>query len=341
MLTVIRSFEDLMSIELDLNAFYKSFKEYYFLSPGYCIKAYELFYNVNDTNSIYFIIKRVDDKIVGYIPLYINTKGILKFIHQKHTDFLSEVGSQFNFNDYKNITQKIEKNSLIKKIDLDNLHSESKMLHFFKHFFMGRCSVYSYNNHSFLKTKEKGGMLIHLSSSDRSELRRIHKKTKFIFKIFTHTEIFPRNKIESLIVKMISNGSRENNFLESNTLNFIEYLFEKGEVEIFTKTINSQFVSASVVLKNKVGKRMVWIDLYDDIPYINLGSYIEYINYLNENGIKYLNFGRGSYDYKAKNFKPNCENLFNFRYSKSKWDFFFTNYYPIKEFAKRFLKAKK
>jgi len=337
MLTVISSFEELKGIESELADFYKTFDANYFLSPVYCIKAYELFNN--DEDSIYFIIKRDKSIIVGYIPLLVDVKGILKFIYDKHTDFLSEVGLQFDFNDYKKITQEIENNQRIKKIDLDNLHSESKLLHFFKHFFTKGCSVHSYNNHSFITTKEKGGLLKHLSSSNRSELKRICKKTSSsTFNVIMHPESFPKKEIEGLIITMIANGSRENNFLDKKTFNLIEYLYENGEVEIFSKSLNNQLVSASVALKNKVGKRMVWIDLYDDIQYINLSSYIEYIYYLNEKDVRYLNFGRGSYDYKAKNFLPNCENLYNLRYSKSKWDFFFTNYYSIKEFMKRIVK---
>jgi len=312
MLTVISSFEELKGIESELADFYKTFDANYFLSPLYCIKAYELFTN---DDSIYFIIKRDKSIIVGYIPLLIDVKGTLKFIFDKHTDFLSEVGFQFDFNDYKKITQEIKKNPTIKKIDLDNLHSESKLLHFFKHFFTKGCSVHSYNNHSFITTKEKGGLLKHLSSSNRSELKRICKKTSSsTFNVIMHPEQFPKKEIDVLRLKMIENGRRDLTFLNESTVSLIEYLYENGEAEIFSKSLNNQLVSASVALKNKVGKRMVWIDLYDDIQYINLSSYIEYIYYLNEKDVRYLNFGRGSYDYKAKNFLPNCENLYNLRY---------------------------
>lgn len=342
MLTVVSSFEELKRIESELISFYESLEVKYFLSPNYCIKAYELFQVSDNSSSIYFIIKKNRNIIVGYIPLFINAKGVLKFVYDKHTDFLSEVGNQFDFNDYKKISDEITKNSYIKKIDLDNLHSDAKILHFFRHFFTKGCSVHSYNNHSFLTTEEDGGLLKHLSSSNRSELKRICKKTSSsTFKVFTSPEPFPKKEIEILITKMINNGSRENNFLDKNTLSLLIFLFEKKEMEIFTKSLDSNLVSASFVLKNNCGKRMVWLDLYDDIQYINLSSYIEYINYLNAKCIKYINFGRGSYDYKAKNFKPNCENLYNLRYSKSKWDFFFINYYPIKEFIKRIVKNKK
>ena len=342
MLRVISSFEELKSIELELHSFYETYEANYFSSPAYCIKAYELFYNPTESNSIYFIIKKANDKIVGYIPFYIDTKGILKFIYDKHTDFLSEVGNQFDFNDYKKIAQKIENNTLIKKIDLDNLPSDAKLLHYFKHFFIKGCSVYSYNNHSFLSANAADSLLKNLSSSGRSELKRICKKnSQFAFKVFAQNEAFPKKQLEVLRLKMIANGSRSNKFLDENTLNLIEHLFQRGEVELFSKTLANEFVSSSIVLKNRKCKRMVWLDLYDDIQYINLSSYIEYIDYLDSNGMNYFNFGRGSYDYKAKNFQPNCENLYNLRYSKSKWDFFFTNYYPIKQFVKRIVKSKK
>ena len=341
MLRIISTFEELKSIEAELNAFYETYQSDYFLSPSYCIKAFELFYNSDDSNALYFITKREKNGINGYIPLFINSKGTLKFIYDIHTDFLSEVGNQFDFNDFKKIAQEIEKNKKIKRYDLDNLISESKLLHFFKHFFNKGCSVYCYNNHSFLISNENQGLLKHLSSSGRSELKRIYKRnSQFGFKIFTNTEIFPRKDIEQLRLRMIENGSRSIDFLDKNILDLIEYLFQKGEVELFSKIREDEFVSISIVLKNTSGKQMVWLDLYDDIQSINLSSYIEYIYNLDENGLKYFNFGRGSYDYKAKNFQPNCENLYNIRYSKSKGDFYFTNYYPIKDFVKRIIKGK-
>lgn len=342
MLNFISTYKELKESETELQNFYESIQQDHFLSPHYCIKAYELFYNADDSNKIYFIIKRIKNNIVGYIPMYINAKGVLKFIFDKHTDFLSEVGVQFDFNDFKKITQEITVNTYIKRIDLDNLPSGSKVLNYFKHFYLQGCCVYSYNNHSFIVTKGSKDLLKHLSSSNRSELKRVSKKNnQFTFKVYTFPELFPKNDIEKLRLKMISNGSREDNFLEKNALNLIEYLFNQGEIEIFSKISGDDFVSASFVLKNNADKRMVWIDLYDDIQYVNLSSYIEYVNYLDSNGMNYLSFGRGSYDYKAKNFQPNCENLYNLRYSKSKWDFFFTNYYPIKGFVKRIVKSKK
>lgn len=340
MLEVISTFEELKNIESELNAFYDMFQVSHFLSPSYCINAYELFFNTDNSNSLYFIIKRDANNIVGYIPLYINAKGTLKFVYDKHTDFLSEEGNQFNFNDFKKIARGIDNYNIIKRIELDNLISESKLLHFFKHFFSKGCNVYSYNNHSFLFSYANEGLLKHLSSSDRSELKRILKKNnQFSFKVYTCNDVFPKKEIELLRLKMIQSKTRTNDFLSKNTLHLIESLYQKGEVELFSKSSIDALVSLSIVLKNNCGKRMVWIDLYDNIKYINLSAYIEYIEYLDLNSLKYLNFGRGSYDYKAQNFQPNCENLYNFRYSKSKWDFFFTNYYPLREFVKRILKS--
>lgn len=342
MLNIIYTHKELRENESDLISFYKSIKQAHFLSPNYCIKAYELFCDKSESYQIYFIVKRINDKIVGYIPMYINGSGVLKFIYDKHTDFLYEVGCQFDYNDFKKITQGIKTNSDIKKIDLDNLPSGSKLLNYFKHFFKGECSIFSYNNHSYLIKNGVGSLLQHLSSSQRSELKRVLKKTdNYVFRVYSYPDGFPECETEYLRLKMISNGSRKRDFLEPQTIDMIKYLYAKGELEIFSKVSNDNFVSESFVLKNDNGGRMIWIDLYDDINYINLSSYIEYINHIDSAGFKFISFGRGSYDYKAKNFQPICENLYNFRYSKSKWDFFFTNYYPIKEFVKRIIKTRK
>ncbi|MNL38882.1 hypothetical protein D3C87_1611270 [compost metagenome] len=86
---------------------------------------------------------------------------------------------------------------------------------------------------------------------------------------------------------------------------------------------------------------MVWIDLYADVQLINLSAYVDYIDHLRGSSPLLLSFGRGSYDYKARNFQPDLQNLYNLRYSKNKFDFFFSHYQGIKQFVKRLVRERK
>lgn len=341
MINVISSFGDLIKIKDEIVSFYKEVSYAYFLSPEYCFNSYKSFHSDEIDHGLYFIVNREKQKIVGYIPLVLNKKGILKFINDSDTDFLSEVGC-FSYNDYKKIIQDITTNTMIKRIDLNNFPIDAKFPHYLKHFLGLGTVIYGFNNHSYLQSQNEVSLIKHLSSSGRSELKRIVKKNAdFEFKIFKNNIAFPKEKLIKLRSKMIENGSRNSNFFSDKLIDFVENLYIQQEIEIFTNNSEDRFVSASIVLKNETSKKMIWMDLYDDEQYINLSAYIEYIHILDEGNNNYLNFGRGSYDYKAKNFQPKVENLYNLRYSKSKWDFFFTNYYPIKEFIKRIIKSTK
>ncbi|MDA0890647.1 MAG: hypothetical protein O3A52_05805, partial [Bacteroidetes bacterium] len=57
---------------------------------------------------------------------------------------------------------------------------------------------------------------------------------------------------------------------------------------------------------------LFWIDMYDNSKMINIYNYISFIERISqENNIK-INFGRGVYDYKVTNFKPDIKQLFAF-----------------------------
>ena len=87
-----------------------------------------------------------------------------------------------------------------------------------------------------------------------------------------------------------------------------------------------------------------WIDLFNDINMINIFSYIEYVRTVcnNEDKEFTLDFGRGLYNYKLKNFQPNIGQQYTFFYSKSNKKFiFFTFKYALKASLKYFYKKNK
>jgi hypothetical protein len=176
-----------------------------------------------------------------------------------------------------------------------------------------------------------------LKSNEKSKLKRIQRKNQnCTFEVFANSQVFPWDAFLELKQQMISKGKRNTAFFDNNFVDMIQKLYDVGEIEIFTKSQDGQFVSASIVLVNMHLKtKMVWFDLFSDIQYINLSAYVDYIDYLDQVQGMTLSLGRGSYDYKAKNFQPQIQNLFNLRYSKSKFDFWFANYFCMKYFLKR------
>lgn len=340
MLEVIDDIKILYDIKLELEEVYNKHVGWSFNSPTFFLTAYKEFQFESDKTHLFFIIMRENNKIVSYIPLYIDQKKILRFIFDEHTDFCGVIGEKPNFNFFKDLSKVILKDSKINRISLDNLLPDDPLLNHLNNFLGTGATIYSYNNHSFISLTTSKGFLEHLKSKEKSELKRIQNKNKdFDFEVFDGGKVFPENLMKELRNQMIANKSRSADFLDDSFLSFSKVLYNAGELEVFSKWDNGKLVSASMVLsKNKSNYRMVWIDLFENIQFVNLSAYVDYIHYLEQYFPSVFSFGRGSYDYKAKNFQPQIQNLYNLRYSKSKFDFFFTNYYPLKYFLKRIIK---
>ncbi|TDG37715.1 hypothetical protein EZJ43_01065 [Pedobacter changchengzhani] len=343
MFEVIKDINEVELLEEELSSLYVVNQcKLTFYSPQYIIKGFREFLATNRGNSLYFIIYRTKASISQYLPLYIDDKHNLRFIFDAHTDYCDVIGEDFTFSALKALSNLILEDKNIKYVNLDNLLPESQLLNFFKHFLGLGTVITCYNNHSFLSKVYNDGLLNHLKSNQKSEIRRVQRKNaEFIFEIFNGVEPFPTLQIKDLRKTMIGNKIRDEHFFDDAFIAFSAYLYQRNELEIFTKWKEEKLISASMVLKN--GRyRMVWIDLYaEDVQFINLSAYADYIGYLEQFDNIVFSFGRGSYDYKAKNFHPNIQNLYNLRYSKSKFNFFFSNYQGIKQFVKRLIKAKK
>ena len=63
---------------------------------------------------------------------------------------------------------------------------------------------------------------------------------------------------------------------------------------------------------------MRWVILYKSTQF-NLWNYARYIVEKSRIGESIIDFGRGGYDYKMSNFRPQIENLYRFMASKTKW----------------------
>ncbi|HSN61174.1 MAG TPA: hypothetical protein VLR49_09570, partial [Ferruginibacter sp.] len=339
MLEVIHNIKELYPLKDELEKIYTNQSGLNFYSPNYVIKCFEHFLIHNKSNRLFFIVVKRNHLIVAYLPLYIDKNKILRFVFDKHTDYCACVGEQLDHLSVKDLCKIILQEKEIRGIEFDNLLPADELLNYTRHYLGTGSVIFSYNNHSFLETKPGEGMLLHLKSKEKSELKRITKKNEaFPFEIFDRQMEYPLQKVKALRDSMIKSKTRGNDFLEDNFIDFTRLLFEAGELEIFAKSDGERLVSASFVLINNKGKRIVWIDMYDDVPFVNLSAYIEYINHLEKNNLPYLSLGRGSYDYKSKNFLPQIENLYNLRYHKSKFHFLFTNFHPIKQFVKRLMR---
>ncbi len=343
MFQVLTKIKDIRAVEQDLKAVYQKHRHISFYTPVYVIASFEHFLAEDKRNELFFIINKIKNEITHYIPWYIDSNKTLRFIFDKHTDYCSCIGPEMNFSMLKELAKLIIDNPAIRQVELENLLPDDLLLNSFKHF-LGLGTVIScYNNHSFIASSSSGDFFSYLKSNEKSELRRVQKKNEtYHFEVFDGEKAFPKKQIQLLRDQMIANKSRNIDFFDVKFVTFSELLYNTGELEIFSKWDMEKLISASLVLKNdQYGFRMVWIDLYADIQFINLSAYIDYIHYLEQSTSLVFSFGRGSYDYKAKNFQPVLQNLYNLRYSKSKFNFFFSHYQGIKQFGKRLIREKK
>ena len=81
---------------------------------------------------------------------------------------------------------------------------------------------------------------------------------------------------------------------------------------------NNNVHAISFILRNN-NEYLFWIDMYDNTKMINIFNYISFIESVScENSVK-INFGRGVYDYKILNFKPDIKQLFAVYLFKNKF----------------------
>lgn len=342
MIVVVEDINLLQVFNSEIEEVFKSHHEWCMLSKVVVYNSYISFFK-NTKFNLFFVLNKNDDKIESYIPLCIDEKGTLRFIFDLHTDYCGIIGKKVNGNFLKDLAILVQTDRRIKRIDFDNLLLNDLLLNGFKYYMKSGVCISSYNSHSYIYSDKEKGYFSSLKAKDRSELKRVSKKNNnTIFSTFLYPDVFPLQEIISLRDKMIINCWRNKDFLDDHFLQFIKSLYEAKELILIVNSTDVEMISLVFTFKNTLQNSFIfWITLYDqNVQYINLTTYL---NFISSNEFKdnyYYSFARGDYAFKTT-FSPTVENLYNLRYSKSKWDFFFTNYYPIKEFVKRIVKAKK
>ncbi|MCD0486894.1 hypothetical protein LPB86_01550 [Pedobacter sp. MC2016-14] len=343
MLQIINDIAELEQKEEVLGEAYRKHSCLSFCSPAFLFNAYQEFLSKEQRNQLYFVIYAVKEEIVAYLPLYIDAAHTLKFIFDRHTDYCGIVGQQPDIEFFKEFAKQILSEPKIKRLDFDNLLPNDGLLNYLKQFFNSGIIASSYNNHSYVSAEKDKGYFGTLKSKFRSELKRVQGKTSnYAFKTFTHPEDFPVQKIQDLRNHMIQSGLRDQSFFDEQFISFSKKMYEAGEMILISKWDQNELLSIVFVFSNQHQKSFTfWITLFNDrVQYINLSTYLDFISQIEHQEPYRFSFGRGNYDFKLK-FLPVIENLYNLRYSKSKWDFFFVNFYPIKLFLKRLIREKK
>ena len=321
---LILNIVDFKDIEDDWQALYDKDKEntvFQSFEFNYFSWIYDL---LNGANTLAIVIAYDHDKIKAIFPFYIDKRCRLRFINDLHADFCDAVSIvDVNFNE---VIKVLRSNFKIYYFQLVNLKKESSL---FDYSTINRCSVISDVDYSVLNLN-KGVFPDNYSdykSKQKTEFRRILNINKDKdYKIINYRNtIFPKSQIENLREKMILLGIRDKYFLSTSQLLLIEELYLSGKV-VLSIVSERGIINAISFLVNSQSEYLVWIDMYDDSKMINLCNYILAISSLSSEESVKINFGRGSYNYKIKNFLPVEKKLYSmyiFSSKSSELKFFF------------------
>ena len=299
----------------DTNSFFQSYEWNYnwFLNNLHDQRLFIItFFEVN---------KREDIKAI--FPCYIDSNGTLRLISDVHSDncalLFNDCSIYDKINIFKLFKGLVEKEEGIRSINFLNL-SGNESTPFLMNLFPNNSICEMLTLCSYLHIDKDGIFPDSVSYYRASHRKQIIKNLKkFIsFKssvICQGNNIFPFSQIINLRNTMINEGRRKIHFLTDEMVNTIKELYIKDLIIFHIVENNNHVVSINIILRNKDGFQF-WIDLYNDIPQLNIYSINSFINNVSERGIK-IGFGRGYYEFKVTNYLPSPKSLHIFYYSKS------------------------
>ena len=331
---IIKSEKDLLSYKEAWHNLYKKTDLLPFASFEWNTEWYGKVYK---TNYLYIIIVYESSIKAPFAicPMMIDKTDCLRFIADTHSDYgdfiVDPSIKSYKYNEImKKIAEAIQNEPAIKSIELKNIAQKSRNIGLFSSLLDYKKIIYQSNAISFKKMGPKQNLFDnfdYLSSKQRSELKRVYKKHSNLKRVIydIKTNEFPKNLIEEIVEDMIMNNIRDKNFLNKTLLDVIESLYNEGTM-IISSLIDEEnrILSMNFILKSRdESVYLFWIDIYKDIPYINLSAYLYFIEWLtlNKKESFTIDFGRGLYDYKTKNFIPDIELQFTLYYAKSNIDF--------------------
>ena len=301
--------------KIEKNSVFQSFEFNYFSWIYDLVKA---------KNTLAIIVAYDSGNIKAIFPFYIDKRRKLRFINDLHADFCDAISIvDINFNE---VIEFLKSRFKIVYFQLVNLKKEGNL---FDYSVTNRCSVISDVDYSVMNL-DKGvfpNNYLDYKSKQKTEFRRILKiNIAKDHEIIDFTKFaFPRDKIVSLRERMILLGSRDKSFLPNSQLLLIEKLYLNGKVVLSIISENGVINAISFIINSPI-EYLIWIDMYDDSKMINLCNYILAISSLSSEESVKINFGRGSYNYKIKNFLPVEKKLFSMYIFLSKYSelkFFF------------------
>lgn len=304
------------------------------LSPfqSYEFNYYSWQYFLKNEGELFILSFYEANKLVAIFPTYIDRSKTLRFINDIHVDFCDILNNSTTpFKLFKTVEKIVSESAQISSVQLINLENESTASQLNYHF-KKRKSLKSIIQHSVLEITggELKESLKHLTSNERGKLKRLQKLNNDY--TFYFNDDFNKSDILKLREEMVRLGKRNHQFLNGGFLSLIVKMKEKDFLQISSLKSN-KLLAVSFVLK-RANKYLIWVGAYENKPFLYLAQYIHILEHLKAGDT--ISFGRGTYDYKMRNFNPVMKNLYVFKYNKTYYGFII---HSLQSFTKSIVKS--
>ncbi len=263
-----------------------------------------------------------DDVVI--FPFYIDGKGCLRFIMDRHSDVCNAVYDSSRINRhwvYKEASEAILENKDIKSVFLQKMEGGGELLNYMSVLIPG--SVVSRDNaFSWIESKKTDQFVAGQEQLKRSEERHrlkpmLRKSNELNFKIYSVEtgDEFPVSAINTIRDGMIGKFRADSTFLDGEMLKLVKSIYESGKCEIAVFENEKKFCSLTFqFLKER--RIIFWIVLYQN-KNLTAALYLRYMIEKSKKDNWIFDFGVGAYEYKLRTYRPEIRVTFSLRYAKN------------------------
>lgn len=326
---VIKNVEALLLIKKEWDKIFLEGKYTIFQSFQFCYNS------LNEKSKPFIICLENKGEIKEIWPLeFISNR--LRFINDTHADFCDILSASESV-----IVQKyLQANNLLGKLRLRNLKKKSNIEKVLKNLsFYTRSNSVDYSLLTLKQTDNFPDNFEHFIYRQRRRLKRIQKKYSAEHKIYeSYNDKFPIEEILTLQKKMIEQKTRREDFLDSEFIDLAKKFYNSNNLIVSIIKSDGELLGVSLLFRDK-NNYSFWVDLYNNKPMANLYHNILVIKRISHENDAIFNFGRGAYNYKIQNFKPEIYSLYELNIFNNAFEvFLFKVLKKVKVFTRRFYK---
>jgi len=273
------------------------------------------------------VYRQSDKKLIAIFPCIKKRSGVLQFINHIYADYCMPIIDYEACKDYyiyREFADYIKSDDSVAGFMFDNLREDCYLIGIMGYLFRGTQTRISNKWTSFLLNYKDSGYkdfvnsLSQLSSKDKYKIKNIIKKSPISeLRLFNIKDsIYPKEIVDEIIKHMIKSGLRTNAYFTYDFRLFLERLYNAGLLTIACTFDGNKPLAANIYLI-KDNEYIDWLAIYIDRRH-NTTNLLQMMELIYNNSGGTFNFGRGLYDYKVSNFKPEIHNLYRIEYSKSR-----------------------